>query len=793
MVPKKLLRHCTSGVAMLLLTFAILIPGADALDLSKATVVFSPTEAPSVANAAVTVLVEEIEKRTGLTLPVSPDWPDAGPVICIVPQATGLATLYPVEPPALAVPDNPEGYAIATDEHGVWIAGFDFHTGDSRGVLYGVGRLLRNLDWSKDTLKLVAPLNVSTAPDDSIRGHQLGYRTTANSYDAWTPEMYDQYIRELAIFGVNAIENIPFQDSDSSLMPVTREVMNHRLGEICEKYGVAYWVWTPATVDLTDPEKRAAHLAEHEAYYKASSNLDAVFFPGGDPGHNHPKDVLLFLEDISKLLAQYHPDTEIWMSLQGFDEERVEYFFDWITEHKPTWFTGAVGGPSSPPLPYMRERLPKEYRLRDYPDITHTVRSQYATQWIDPAYAYTSGREGANPEPVYYSTIFRAFARYTDGFVTYSDGMHDDVNKTVWSLLGWDVDYNVRDGLIEYCRFFFGDEVAVQAADGLYALEQNWDGPIALNGGVEATLALWQGLDRAHPELMENWRWQLCQLKAHYDAYIRARFIHEDQLEADANAVLATAAEIGVDEAIEQATAIFAKAGPESPRQDLRKAIEQICEKMFHSIGYQTSVPKYGASNSQRGAVLDFVDHPLNNRWWYEDQFSEIRGLKSKEEQLARLEILYTWENPGPGSFYDDIGNVAQSDRVLRGESLSTDPLMRRHMNPDFMWWDGGLTRVRQSWISKMDWPMGLRYDGLDTDATYVLRTTGLSQCLPRIKGELLKPTLDGKEVGEIKEFPIPKSLYEDGTIIVTFDVPHEPGINWRQMSRLTEVWLIKQ
>lgn len=779
-------RHNAAWIAALLLSTLLVMPFASALDLSNATIVVRGGDVPLVEQTAVTVLAEEVQRRTGIDLPVSTTWPKAGPAIAL--YAGGSPTFAGETRPEADYTTAPEGYTIAMGDNAIWIVG-----ADPNGALYGAGRLLRNLDWATGSLKLDAPLNVSTAPDDSIRGHQLGYRTTANSYDAWTPAMYDQYIRELAIFGVNAIENIPFQDDDSPLMPVTRQVMNRALGDICAKYGVAYWVWTPATVDLTDPEKRAAHLAEHEAYYKESTHLDAVFFPGGDPGHNHPKDVLAFLEDISRLLATHHPETEIWMSLQGFDEERVEYFFDWITEHKPAWFTGAVGGPSSPPLPYMRKRLPAQYRLRDYPDITHTVRSQYATQWIDPAFAYTSGREGSNPEPVYYSTIFRAFAKDTDGFITYSDGMHDDVNKTVWSLLGWDVDYDVRDGLIEYCRFHFGDDVAERAADGIYALEQNWDGPIALNGGIESTLTLWQTLDQAHPELKDNWRWQLCQLKAHYDAYIRARFIHEDKLEADANAVLATAEHIGTNQAMDEALAIFAKAGPESPRPELRDAIFELCERMYTSIGYQTSVPKYGANNAQRGAVLDFVDHPLNNRWWYEDQFQEIRALEDETEKLARLKTIYTWENPGPGSFYDDIGNVAQSDHLLRGESLSTDPLMRRHMNPDFMWWDNGLTRVRQSWISKMDWPMGLRYDGLDTEASYVIRTTGLSQCLPRVNGELLKPTIDGKGIGEIKEFPVPKKLYEDGLIILTFDVPHEPGINWRQMSRLTEVWLIKQ
>lgn len=108
------------------------------------------------------------------------------------------------------------------------------------------------------------------------------------------------------------------------------------------------------------------------------------------------------------------------------------------------------------------------------------------------------------------------------------------------------------------------------------------------------------------------------------------------------------------------------------------------------------------------------------------------------------------------------------------------------------MWWDEGMARVRQSWVSKMDWPVGLQYTDLDTSAEYILRTTGYGQCLAKINGERVYPTIDGKEIGEIKEFPIPKILYKNSTITLTFDVPHEPGINWRKQSRLSEVWLIK-
>ena len=92
-----------------------------------------------------------------------------------------------------------------------------------------------------------------------------------------------------------------------------------------------------------------------------------------------------------------------------------------------------------------------------------------------------------------------------------------------------------------------------------------------------------------------------------------------------------------------------------------------------------------------------------------------------------------------------------------------------------------------------MDWPIGLRYEGIDPQAGYEVRTTGYGQCLLRVNGQRVMPTADGREVGEVKRFPIPKELYQDGSIVLTFDLPHEPGVNWRKASRLSEVWLIKK
>ena len=46
------------------------------------------------------------------------------------------------------------------------------------------------------------------------------------------------------------------------------------------------------------------------------------------------------------------------------------------------------------------------------------------------------------------------------GFLTYSEGVNDDVNKFVWSGLGWNPDEPVIDILREFSRYFIGEHVS---------------------------------------------------------------------------------------------------------------------------------------------------------------------------------------------------------------------------------------------------------------------------------------------------------------------------------------------
>src|SRR5690606_31232660 len=172
-------------------------------------------------------------------------------------------------------------------------------------------------------------------------------------------------------------------------------------------------------------------------------------------------------------------------------------------------------------------------------------------------------------------------AKYTDGFITYSDGSHDDVNKVLWSQLGWNANKDVRDILVEYCRFFFGSEIAEISADGILGLEKNWEGPLMKNRSVPKTLALWQKLETENPDLKDNWRWQQLIMRAYYDAYIQDRLAYEKGLEKEANQMLGKAKEIGADKAMGKALAIVQRADREKVSQNLEQKVFFYADKLF--------------------------------------------------------------------------------------------------------------------------------------------------------------------------------------------------------------------
>src|SRR5262249_4438119 len=154
-----------------------------------------------------------------------------------------------------------------------------------------------------------------------------------------------------------------------------------------------------------------------------------------------PKYLLPLLEKQTANLKRHHPKAQMWLSPQGFSKAWMDYFIGHLHKEQPAWLSGVVHGPQVRMTPTeLRQALPAKYAIRRYPDITHSMRAQYSVPDWDSAYALTEAREGINPRPLGQAQIFHRYKDAAIGFITYSEGCNDDVNKMVWSALGWDPD-----------------------------------------------------------------------------------------------------------------------------------------------------------------------------------------------------------------------------------------------------------------------------------------------------------------------------------------------------------------
>lgn len=153
-----------------------------------------------------------------------------------------------------------------------------------------------------------------------------------------------------------------------------------------------------------------------------------------------------------------------------------------------------------------------------------------------------------------------------------------------------------------------------------------------------------------------------------------------------------------------------------------RERVYALAEALFQSIRQQLSVSRYGAIAVDRGATLDTAETTLNNADWLRSRFTSIRTLPTEVERLAALDRVVRWTDPGPGGFYDDLGNASMQPHLLHARSYADDPGGMESVFTGFNFGEGW----RLSWVQHAEtyWetPLEMRYTGLDPTAQYLVR-----------------------------------------------------------------------
>jgi hypothetical protein len=495
----------------------------------------------------------------------------------------------------------------------------------------------------------------------------------------------------------------------------------------------------------------------------------------------------------------------MWLSPQGFTKDWRDEFWALLAQNPP-WLSGLVFGPQVyGSLEEFRAQTPKRFPIRFYPDITHSTHAEFPVPDWDLAFATTEGRETINPRPVDETAIFHRYQHFADGFVSYSEGSNDDVNKFIWSGLAWNPDASTKNILTDYSRFFIGDDMADSFATGLFALEQNWRGPLASNRQIDVTLAQFKDMERrATPHQKLNWRFQEALYRAYYDAYIHSRLLAENRQEELAMAALAKAkrnrplTSVGSLKAMEEAESLLDADSRTPDALEYRARVFELAEALFQSIHMQLSVDRYQAISIDRGANLDAIDFALNNRVWLENRFDQVRALASEPDRLAKIEELLNWTNPGPGGYYDALGFVNQRPHLLLGESYAEDPdflkspLISFGSSPQRGW--------RTTWAADaeiiQDRPLRMRYTDLDPSVRYKVRISyggDARRVALRLTANSIEvhPFREKGATPEPVEFDLPQQATATGTLTLEWTRTLGLGGNGRG-TQVSEVWLIK-
>jgi hypothetical protein len=371
-------------------------------------------------------------------------------------------------------------------------------------------------------------------------------------------------------------------------------------------------------------------------------------------------------------------------------------------------------------------------------------------------------------------------------------------------------------------HYFAGKEQAEGLSHGLMSLEKNWQAPLATNTSVAVTLAQFQDMERiAAPALLGNWRFQQALYRAYYDAYVQSRLIEETAQVEHALTVLRRVEDIGwtpeplqIGAApsatspngrdpmvlLEEARSILHQSMMQSAGGSLRGRVLELREALFQSIRMQLAVDRYRGEAVVRGNNLDTLDYPVSDAPWLLNRISEIMRESDTATQLAATRGLLRRTDPGPGGFYDDLGNVANRPHLDLGEGAERDPEFRATPLTGFLYPDVLGSHAPLAWKrwaeSLFDAPLKMHYTGLDPKARYRLRVV-YSGDQPTKKMRLVAnqqvevhPYILPPGPPVPQEFDIPAAATAAGELTLSWTREQGLGGSGRGC-QVSEVWLI--
>ena len=712
---------------------------------------------------------------------------------------------------------------------------------DERGEFYGMARLLRKAIVKKDSIEIPDELDsLSMTPQYPLRGHQLGYRDKNNTYGAWSKKEFEAYIEDLALFGANAIELLPPKTDDrlySALFPEDPMELMCEVSKIIHSYGMDVWLWYPNVGrDYHDFGCIDREMEERRKVFSAIPYLDAMLVPLGDPGSLWPTDAMRLTEHFVEILHEYHPEAGVWVAPQHFQPEPGWYdtFYEEIAK-EPDWITGVCFAPwEQDSIEELYEKLPEKYRenIRNYPDISHNSNCQFPVENWDMAFALTSGREGYNARPEKMKAIHNMLEPYTIGSITYSEGIHDDVNKILWADQDFDSSVAAEETMADYANLFIDSETSERVAEFLMDVEHNWDGPVLENDGIDALYESFTAFDKTvSKQVKNNYRYQMLKLRILTDYWTKQKYAKDQELEQQARAVLDLADITGSEAVIREARTILNLSRDVPAAEDVLFEMLKLADSLRNLCGIQLTENHHGGQCWIRGAYLQTRSMPLNDYQYLMQSFKRIEKMQNEKNRCAALHQLNLRQDPGDGNQFCALGTYEGFSHVSVWHSWEEDPgYLKTPFIDHSVYTMVGLLHEIDGWYHEfpmpLTWalnvtvlygtPLEMTFTGLDPEASYGMKvfypnsffrafvgqTALKDETLVNIRAgkvllaDRIAQNPNGKSVRrEIEagrepfwEYDLPKESYQDGTLKVRWEV-----YDTLKALAVSEVWIMKK
>jgi hypothetical protein len=214
----------------------------------------------------------------------------------------------------------------------------------------------------------------------------------------------------------------------------------------------------------------------------------------------------------------------------------------------------------------------------------------------------------------------------------------------------------------------------------------------------------------------------------------------------------------------------------------------------------QLDVERYQGEAVERGANLDTLDTPVSDLPWMRGQLVKIRSIADPEKQIQAIRELLSRTDPGPGGFYDELGNAANRPHLLPGLGAAKDPDFRHTPRTEFEYpdpWGPEAPIAWKHWVGSLyEAAVELRYEGLDPQCEYRVRVVYAGSS-PSYKIRLtandrteIHPYILRAWPPAPQEFPIPKEATSEGTLKLSWT--REAGLGGNGAGcQVAEVWLI--